>query len=195
MYTVIGLTNTRAFRVLWMLEELGQDYAQVQAGPGSDEAKRYNPLGKIPILLDDAAILTDSVAIMTYLADKHGALTAPAGTPERARQDATTFWLIDEMDALLWHAAKHTYLYPKVRREVGVSRAMAQDFERSMAQLDSRLGDQPFLMGDGISVPDILAVHCIGWGYAAEFPKASDRVKAYSKRLRQRPAYKAATNR
>ena len=80
MYTVVGATKSRAFRVMWMLEELGQDYTQIAAGPRTPEAMKYNPSGKIPALIDGDDILTDSVAIMTYLGDKHQQLTAPAGT-------------------------------------------------------------------------------------------------------------------
>ena len=116
MYRVIGTAKSRAFRVLWMLEELGQAYEVEPAMPQSDDIRRYNPLGKVPALVDGDAVLTDSVAIMTYLADKHGAMTAPAGTPERARQDAMTLWLVDEMDALLWTAAKHSFVLPEKLR-------------------------------------------------------------------------------
>lgn len=77
MYKVIGATKTRAMRVMWMLEELGQPYDHLPCAPRSDEAKQYNPSGKIPALVDGDDVLTDSVAIMQYLADKHGALTAP----------------------------------------------------------------------------------------------------------------------
>ncbi|MGY9039234.1 MAG: glutathione S-transferase N-terminal domain-containing protein, partial [Rhodobacterales bacterium] len=43
MYKVIGATKSRAMRVMWMLEELGQPYEHVPCGPRSDEAKQYNP--------------------------------------------------------------------------------------------------------------------------------------------------------
>ena len=43
MYTVIGGTKSRAFRVMWMLEELGQPYALNPAAPRSEEARKYNP--------------------------------------------------------------------------------------------------------------------------------------------------------
>ena len=66
MYKVIGKAQTRTFRVLWMLEEIGQPYEHLPVAPASAEAKTYNPLGKIPALVDGAATLTDSVAIMTY---------------------------------------------------------------------------------------------------------------------------------
>jgi len=189
MYTLIGATKTRALRVSWMLEELGQDYDQVQCGPGSDEAKAHNPLGKIPALIDGDSVLTDSVAIMTYLADKHGALTAPAGTPERARQDAMTLWLIDEMDAVLWTFAKHNFTLPEAVRVPAITSGLHAEYAATLQTLSDRLGDQPFLMGNAISIPDLLAVHCLGWGHMARFPPMDDKLKAWAKGLRARDAY------
>ncbi|WP_299619633.1 glutathione S-transferase family protein [uncultured Tateyamaria sp.] len=195
MYRAIGTVKSRAFRVLWMLEELGQDYDLIAAAPRSDEARKYNPLGKIPALVDGDDVLTDSVAIMTYLADKHGALTAPAGTPARAQQDAMTLWLVDEMDALLWTAAKHSFALPEAMRVPDIIPALHKEFARNAEGLTKRLGDQEFLMGDAISVPDLLAVHCLGWAFGAGFPALPDPLKAYSKRLRARPAFRAAAAR
>ena len=57
MYTVVGAVKSRAFRVMWMLEELGEDYTVIPAGPRSDEAKKYNPLGKVPALVDGADLI------------------------------------------------------------------------------------------------------------------------------------------
>ncbi|MEM8578768.1 MAG: glutathione S-transferase family protein [Pseudomonadota bacterium] len=192
MYTLIGSTKTRALRVSWMLEELGQDYTQMQAGPGSPEARAHNPLGKIPALVDGDATLTDSVAIMTYLADKHGALTAPAGTPARARQDAMMLWIIDEMDALLWTLTKHTAILPEDVRVPDIARGLQAEYAKSLAVLSERLGDGPFLMGEEISVPDLLAVHCLGWGHMTRLAQMDDRLKAWAKGLRARPAYERA---
>ncbi len=191
MYKVIGATKTRALRVMWMLEELGQDYDHVPAAPGSDLATEFNPLGKIPALVDGDHCLTDSVAIMQYLADKHGALTAPAGTPQRAHQDAMTLWLVDEMDAILWTFTKQNAILPEDVRVPDITPALHFEWSRSMGVLSQRLqGD--FLMGDAITVPDLLAVHCIGWGFGAGFPDPGDKLKAWSKTLRARPAFRAA---
>ena len=194
MYRVIGTVKSRAFRVLWMLEELGQSYELVQAAPRSDAARKYNPLGKIPALVDGEDVLTDSVAIMTYLADKHGALTAPAGTPERARQDAMTLWLIDEMDASLWINAKHTFVLPEKLRVDGLKPTLHKEFSRNVDTFAGMLEDAggSFIMGDQITLPDLLAVHCFGWAFGAEFPALPDPVKAYAKRLRARPQFRAA---
>ncbi len=192
MYKVIGATQTRTFRVTWALEELGQSYEQIICAPQSDVARSHNPLGKIPALVDGDATLTDSTAIVTYLADKHNGLTAPAGTPARGMQDAMTQWVIDEMDALLWSHAKHTRVLPADQRVAVVGPAVQEEYAHSLTQLHEHLGEKPYLMGEELTIPDILASHCLGWGVFAGFPALSERLKAYSKRTRARTAYKAA---
>ncbi len=194
MYRVIGTVKSRAFRVLWMLEELGQPYELVQAAPRSDEARQYNPLGKIPALVDGNEVMTDSVAIMTYLADKHGGLTAPSGTPARARQDAMTLWIIDELDASLWINAKHAFILPEKLRVPDLKPVLHKEFTRNAdtfaGMLEAAGGE--FIMGDHITLPDILAVHCFGWAFGAEFPAIPDTLKDYTKRLRARAQFRAA---
>jgi glutathione S-transferase len=176
---------------MWMLEELGQDYEVLPAAPRSDDAKKYNPSGKVPSLVDGDDTLTDSVAIMQYLADKHGALTAPAGTPARARQDALLFWLIDEFDAMLWAAAKHSFIFPEAMRVPGVKESVKAEFARSAATLSKRL-EGPFLMGDEITVPDLLAVHCLNWSIGANFEPVDENLAAWATGLRKRDSFKAA---
>ena len=190
MYKVIGAVKSRAFRVMWMLEELGEVYDHVPAGPRSDEAKKYNVLGKIPALVDGDEVLTDSVAIMTYLGDKHGRLTARAGTPARARQDATTLWLIDEFDAILWAAAKHSFVFPEEARVPAIKDSLKAEFERSARLLSERI-EGPYLMGDEMTLADILAVHCINWSIGANFPRVDDRLGKWAAGLRDRAAFKA----
>ncbi|MBW4706569.1 glutathione S-transferase family protein [Roseobacter sp. YSTF-M11] len=192
MYKVIGTTKSRAFRVMWLLHEIGEPFDHITALPRSEEAVRFNPTGKVPSLIDGEAVLTDSVAIMTYLADKHGKLTAPAGTVARARQDAMTLWLIDEWDAILWSAAKHSFVLPEEQRMPAIKASLKFEFERSTTQLSNRL-DGPFLMGDQITIPDILACHCLNWAIGAKFPRTDDKLFHYAKSLRERPAFQAAS--
>ncbi|WP_299966801.1 glutathione S-transferase family protein [uncultured Roseobacter sp.] len=183
MYKVIGTTKSRTFRVLWTLAEIGAPFEQIAVAPRSEEALRYNASGKVPALVDGDAVLTDSVAIMTYLADKHGQLTAPAGTIARAEQDALTLWLIDEFDAILWSAAKHSFVLPEERRVPAVKETLKWEFERAAAQLSARL-QGPFLMDDALSLPDILACHCLNWAIGAKFPRVDAKLFAYGKALR-----------
>ncbi|MGJ8545759.1 MAG: glutathione S-transferase family protein [Sulfitobacter sp.] len=190
MYKIVGKVASRGFRIMWLLEEIGQDYEIILAEARSEEARKYNPLGKIPAFVDGDDVLTDSVAVMTYLADKHSALTAPAGTVARAQQDAMTLWLIDEFDAVLWAAAKHSFVFPEDARVPAIKDSLKAEFTRNADILADRL-EGPFLMGDQMTVPDILAVHCINWSISAKFPRVNDTLGEWAAQMRERPAFKA----
>lgn len=190
-YTVVGSRKTRGFRVLWAMEELGLAYDHIPALPASDEIRAVSPIGKVPALKDGDDVICDSVAIMTYLADKHGGLTHPAGTIERARQDAWTNRIIDELDALLWTAARHSFILPKDQRVPEVKDSLKAEFDRNIQRLASEI-DGPFMAGDFLTIPDILLMHCGSWALFAKFPPLPDKIKANAKVLMQRPAYQKA---
>lgn len=192
MYTLIGGVRSRAFRVLWLLEELGVHYTHQASAPRSESVTALYPAGKVPVLLDGDAVLTDSTAIMTYLADKHGALTFPAGTIERAQQDGHTHFILDEMDAILWTAARHSFILPEEQRVEAIKEPLKWEFERSLQRLEERLGDGPYLMGETVTIADLIATHCGGWAAGAKFPAPSARLSAYFDSLRDRPAFKTA---
>lgn len=192
MYEVIGSPKTRTFRVLWLLEELGAPYRFIEETPRSEGIIALNPLGKVPALRVDGDILTDSVAIMTFLADRHSAFTAPAGSIARARQDALTFYIIDEMDAVLWSSAKHSFVLPEEKRVANLKPTLGWEYERAARHLCRRLEKSPFLCGDDLSLPDILATHCAEWAKAAKIMPRIPVFDAYLERMAARPAYQAA---
>ena len=191
MYTVIGSPRSRAFRVLWALEELGVPYEHRNDGPRSPEVFALNPLGKVPVLIDGDAVVTDSNAILHYLADKHGGLTHTPGTLARAHQDGHMHFVLDEMDSVLWTASKHTFGLPEDIRVPEIKPSLKEEWKISIDRLDQRLTG-PFLAGEMFTIADIIACHCIGWGVVAKFPTENERVKAWSKGLRDRPAYQRA---
>lgn len=188
MYTVIGGARSRALRVLWMLEELGIPYEHVAAPPRSDDVVAVNPAGKIPVLIEDGTPITDSTAILQYLADKHGALTHKAGTLDRARQDSLTQFLLDEFDAALWMAARHSFVLPEELRQSAIKDSLKWEFERSQKTLVARMADGPFLMGAQMTVPDIVLTHCGTWAHTAKFPLVEPRLTEYLDRMQERPA-------
>lgn len=189
MYTVFGSVYTRTFRVLWALEEMGLEYSHYPTPPHSDPVLERNTSGKIPVLMEDEHIITDSVAIMTYLADKHGMLTAPAGTLARAHQDAMTQKITDELDSVIWTAARHSFILPEDKRVPGVKESLKWEFERSLARIEEDL-DGPYLMGEAFTIPDILLTHCLNWALTAKFPTGGEGIKEYGKRCRARDAFK-----
>ncbi len=191
MYEVIGGVQSRAFRVIWMLEELGLDYVHTAEKPRSDLVTGLNPSGKVPVFRDGDAVLTDSSAIITYLADKHGELTYPAGTVERARQDAMMHMILDELDAVLWTGARHSFILPEERRVPEVKESLKWEFARNVKRLAEQF-EGPFVMGEKMTVADIVLTHCLNWAFGAKFPLEEEKLLAYAKMMRGRDAFKRA---
>ncbi|MCL4674969.1 MAG: glutathione S-transferase family protein [Pararhodobacter sp.] len=187
-YTLIGAASTRAGRPLWMLEELGVPYEHISSKPHGNEVIRHYPRGKVPVLLVDGEPITDSTAIIQYLADAHGRFTAPAGTLARARQDALTQCLLDEFDSVLWTAARHSFILPEERRVPGVKESLRWELERNQASFAKRMGDSPFVTGAEFTVADIVLTHCLIWARAAKFEISEPSLLAYFDRMRERPA-------
>ncbi|WP_299922561.1 glutathione S-transferase family protein [uncultured Pelagimonas sp.] len=190
-YTLYGSPKSRTFRVMWMMEELGQEYDLVPAAPQSDEIRAVSPLGKVPALKAGDEVIPDSSAILTYLADKHGALTAPAGSVARAKQDAMTFRILDDIEAQLWTAARHSFILPEGERVAEVKPTCRAEYKRNVDKLMAEV-DGPFLMGETFTIPDIVLTHLANWAISAKFPEPSADFAAYLKRTRARPAFKAA---
>ncbi|MFS4439479.1 glutathione S-transferase family protein [Paracoccaceae bacterium GXU_MW_L88] len=187
-YRVLGSPVTRAMRVYWLLEELGEPYEMIRAMPASNDAKASNPTGRVPALLLEDGILTESVAIMQFLADRHDAFTFPVGTMERARQDEALHFGLDRMDATLWMAARHSFARPEELRVPAVKDSLRWEWNNAMEELEGLLGDQEFIAGE-FSIADILLVHCAGWARVAKFDLPGGKVGDYFKRISKRPAY------
>ncbi|KGJ05667.1 glutathione S-transferase [Paracoccus halophilus] len=192
MYQVIGTGKSRAMRVLWMLEELGQPYEHIAVNPHSEGVTPFNPAGKVPVLIADGTPITDSTAILTFLADRHGQLTHPAGTLDRARQDSLTQFVLDEFDAALWLAARHSFVLPEEMRLAAIKNTLRWEFERSQHTLVQRMAEDGFLMGERMTVPDIILAHCLTWALTARFPITEHRLTGYLEMMRQRDPYRRA---
>ena len=120
----------------------------------------------------DGVPITDSVAIMTFLGDRHGALTHAPGTLDRARQDSLTHAIIDEFDATLWMAARHSFILPEDKRIPEIKDSLRWEFRARTGSVrpPHGRGMAPYLMGEDLTIPDILLAHCMGWAINAKIP-------------------------
>lgn len=191
MYRAYGHVRSRAFRVLWMLEELGVEYEYINHRPASEAMKSINNSGKVPALEVDGTVITDSAAIMCFLADRHSAMTFPCGSLERAQQDSLMHQINDELDAVLWMAGRHTFVLPEEKRHPTVKESLRWEFTRNCEKIAARLQGE-FLMGEQMTVPDILLTHCLNWAVSAKFVCENKELRKYASRMRSRPAYKRA---
>src|SRR5690606_8544915 len=91
MSTILyGSRSTASLVVHWLLVELGvpHELRLLDFDRGEQKSPEYlaiNPQGRVPTLVMDGLVLTESVAIAMHLADLHpgAGLAPPAGTPER----------------------------------------------------------------------------------------------------------------
>lgn len=191
MYKLYGNAKTRAMRPLWLLEELGVPYTLIPADPRSAEALAVSPQGKVPVLETEEGLIFDSVAQMTFLADRHGGFTHPAGSFLRGKQDALTNTILETFDAVLWAYGKHSFVLPEAQRVEAVKPSLKWQFSRYSEVMGQLIGEGPYLMGDDPVVPDILLAHCCGWALSRKF-EVDDTVRKHMNTMRARPAFRKA---
>ena len=211
----MGPAWTRAFRCLWMLEELGVPYDHVDAQPVSRRVKKFNPSGKVPVLLEfdksgsngisnatgsneePSLVLTESVAINTYLGDCYDVhkidLVPAVGTRERAIYDATVCSILSELDAQsLWIHRKHEGMGQYFGYIPDAVEHAGQQFQRMNAQISQQVvtSGGPYLLGTNFTAADILYVHCLDWassiGWKKQWP---EHLAEYRAKCHDRAAY------
>ena len=197
MIRLYHCADARSFRPLWALEELGLDYElTVMPFPPRYRAKAYmavNPLGTIPALIDGETFMTESAAIVQYLATRHGPSPLAVNVDDPA-YGAWLNWL---------HFGEATLTFPQTlvlryrRFEPGKAEVVADDYAKwFLARL--RAVDRALQQGDHLCAGRFTAAD-LSVGYAlllaeqlgldAEFSPA---VAAYWARLPARPGFKAA---
>ncbi len=192
--TVYGRKESRAFRVLWMLEELGLAYEYHPSKPHSEELVRIHPKGKIPVAIIDSVVIADSTAILTYLAETNDSFTFQTGTREKAKQDGLTFMILDELETCVWNAAKHSFVLPLEKRIKTLKPTLKWEFSKALEYISHNLDLGNYLMGTTMTIPDFLLTHCLDWAIAAKFDTFPDTISTYHTRMVQRPSYQKVVN-
>ena len=191
-----GYRNGRTLRALWTLEEVAAryEYVEVDVLQGEGRAPWFlhiNPAGKVPVLVDGELIVTESAAICMHLADKYPAsgLLPALGSPARTECYRWISFLLTELDTPLWTIAKHRFGLPVERRVPGVLATARWEFGMAVGILEGALvGKRRYLVGDSLTIADILAGHILLWARGARLALDSVTLAAYLEALLQRPA-------
>jgi glutathione S-transferase len=185
--TLFHAPQTRSSTSLWMLEECGAPYNVHLLNTKANEhhAPGYlaiNPLGKVPALKHGDAIITESVAILLYLADAFpAAKLAPAiGDPQRGPY---LRWMM--MYAAAWEPA---IVDRSQKRDVGM-RAMSPygDFDALFKAVTDQISKGKYFLGDHFTAADVLWGSALTWMTMFKMVPEHPSVPAYMARLADRP--------
>lgn len=199
MITVYGFPRSRATRILWMMEELQQDfdYHPLNLEKGEHRSASFlalNPGGKVPVIIDDELVVTESIAIMTYLGDRYGQgdlLPAP-GTALRARHDQWMSFVATELEQPLWTMGKHKFAIPAEYRVKEIFPTAAWELQVALQLFSDGLGEQAFILGDTFTAADIMLGHALFWAVGFEQPVTQQNLINYMQRMKDRPALQKA---
>jgi len=184
---VVGLT--RDLRVLWAAEELGLPY-QVHAldfetDLRTDAYKEKSEFGQVPALDDGGFVLAESGAILLYLAEKAGAITAA----DVRRRYEVTRWCIAALSTLEPPMTVLNLLVISRSQDTEMKARLTQWVEMRLEAIDERLGEHAYIIDDTFTVADVLVVTMLrmlgGLGIVEKFAN----VRAYLARCEQRPAW------
>lgn len=182
--------NTRDLRVLWAAEEMGLPYEIVGMDhPNHDlDSPAYralNPFGQIPAIDDEGVVVTESGAILLYLARKSGKLLPPdlAGEAQVLRWSVAALNTIELPLISLWFVNNEG-------KGTKPSDALHGWAEMRLKQLDGWLAGRQFIATDEFTVADILMTHVLGGGTDQELLQPCSNIIAYRARCTERPAWK-----
>lgn len=200
MIKLYGFPQTRSVRVAWALEEANAEYEYGLVNLRTGEHKQpaflaINPSGKIPSLVDDRLVITESAAICTHIAEKFpAAKLIPTDAKGRAAYFQWLFFVVSELEVHLWTAAKHDRFLPEDKRIPDIANTSYWEFEKAAAILSTHLKAQPYLAGDQFSAADIICVSVLHWAHHVKVT-LDDTLLSYMNRVSERPALARARKR
>jgi glutathione S-transferase len=194
---IYGIARTRAFRTLWIAEELGLDYEHLpieigDAGARSPQFLAINPNGRLPFIDDDGFVLYESLAITLYLAKKHSAGKLYPGSLEaEAKAWQWSFWAIAEVDRGVNIWSLHAVRLPPAERDAAKRDEALKVVAAPFRVLDAAVGKQRYLLGDGFTVADLNVAAVISRAIDMDLG-AVPNLKAWLTRCLDRPAARKA---
>jgi len=201
MITVHHLGISQSERIIWLCEELGLPYELkiydrdpvTRLAP--PEYRALHPMGISPVIYDGDLVLAESGAIIEYILHKYagGRLTVGPDSPEYANY---LFW---------YHFANATMMPAEMTGVIAMMLGASLDgpmapfllerSHRAYALFEARLGEAPYLAGAEFTAADLINFFALTTLRAFVPPKdlsAFPNIRAYLKRIGDRPAYRAA---
>ena len=218
MITVHHLNNSRSQRILWMLEELNQEYEiigyerDLKTFQGPESLRNIHPLGKSPVITDDSSgkqiLIAESGAIVEYLLQNYGKNSSLI-IPETGSQQ--------ERDYLYWlHFSEGSLMPPLLLRLIfervkkarvpffvkPITKAVADkvlteyvnpNINRLLDFIEASLKGKNWFLGDQLSGADIQMSFPLETSLARGLVNEHYTcIQSYVERIHEQPGYQAA---
>lgn len=200
MLKLYGIAQSRTFRPLWLLHELGLEFEHIPVdfrGEALNEPayRALNPNGRIPTLVDGDLVLWESMAINLYLARRYGGDSGlwPGSVEGEGLALQWSFWVMTEVESPLLSVLMHSRVLPEEKRDPNkVSRNLGL-LKAPFKILDQALDGRDYLAGGHFTVTDLNVAAVLSWCRPLRLPLGEyPALDAWLDHCLSRPARKTA---
>jgi len=173
----------------WALEEIGQPYETILLAYGppmkSPEFLAVNPMGKVPVLTHGEEVVTETGAIIAYLADSfpQAKLAPPPGDPLRGRYLRWMFFAAGPLE----ESTSAKGFGWELPRDMG-RRSGYGSMDAVLTAIEAAIAPGPFILGEQFSAVDIYMGSKIAWSMRGGMLEKRPSFEAYLGRILSRPA-------
>ena len=201
MLTLHFAPNSRAGRIVWLLEELELPYEinKMAFHPSdlkSDEHRSRHPLGRVPVLDDGDVRIYESGAIVEYVIERHknGGLKPSVDSPLYPEYLQWFHYCEGMVMPPVNTIVVQTVLLPPERRDETALGQAQKLLSKALAPVDEALAGREYLIGD-FSAADIMLGHaCFMSNRLGCVSDEMANLKGYVERVAARPAFDKAIN-
>ncbi len=186
--TFFHAPQSRSAGVLVLLEELGADYELkvLNLKQGQQRQAEYlgvNPMGKVPAIVHDGALVTEQGAVYAYLADLYAnaGITPAIGDPLRGPYLRWLFYYGSSFEPALIDKAMKREPAPAATSPYG-------DYDTMLKTLTDQLATGPWLLGDRFTAADVLWGTALRWTTSFKLVPDVPVIAGYIERVAARPA-------
>ena len=189
--------RTRSIRVVWMLEEMGLDYEVTKTSlpPTDPDFLAANPTATLPLFIDGETQLTESIAILQYLAARHGPTALSVKPEEPGFADYLQFLEVGEASLAtpLTAAVRTRFMAPADQKANWTVENCKAVYLDRLQLVCRQLASHGFMAADRFTAADISVGYAIGFGEGLGLAGGYDPALVdYWCRLQARPAYQGA---
>ena len=188
MLTLFHAPNSRSSRIVTLIDEMGiadkvklhhVDIVRMD-GSGTRDSWNPHPEGKVPALIDDDALITESVAVILHLTTRFPdtGMAPPVGTPAWGEYVAWLAWYGSVMEPVI--------VFTGAKLQSPWLDSTFRGMPEVVARLTAALEKGPYLMGDSYSAADLLVHSPFAW--AAEMMPDAPLIRDWVARCQARPS-------